>query len=180
VKTRMSALRIGNALDAATQIGPVIDESQLAQDERYIAIAREEGGTVFGGQRVECATKGFFLAPALVTETTSDMRINREEVFGPVASVIKVKNYEEALAVANDTRFGLSAGICTTSLKYAAHFKRHVQAGMVMINAATAGVDYHVPFGGRKGSSYGPREQGSYAKEFYTTVKTVYVNPGAV
>ncbi|WP_233873184.1 aldehyde dehydrogenase family protein [Paraburkholderia adhaesiva] len=180
VKTRMSALRVGHALDSATHIGPVVDESQLAQDERYIAIAREEGGTVFGGQRVESATKGFFLAPALVTDTTSDMRINREEVFGPVASVIKVKDYEEALAVANDTRFGLSAGICTTSLKYAAHFKRHVQAGMVMINAATAGVDYHVPFGGRKGSSYGPREQGSYAREFYTTVKTVYVNPGAL
>ncbi|WP_296650219.1 aldehyde dehydrogenase family protein [Paraburkholderia sp.] len=180
MKARMSTLRIGPALDAATQIGPVVDESQLAQDERYIAIARDEGATVFGGQRVEAATKGFYLAPALVTETTSAMRINREEVFGPVASVIKVKDYEEALAVANDTRFGLSAGICTTSLKYAAHFKRHVQAGMVMINAATAGVDYHVPFGGRKGSSYGPREQGSYAREFYTVVKTVYVNPGAV
>jgi alpha-ketoglutaric semialdehyde dehydrogenase len=180
VKTRMSALRVGHALDSATQIGPVVDESQLEQDERYIAIAREEGGTVFGGERVESKTKGFFLAPALVTDTTSDMRINREEVFGPVASVIKVKDYEEALAVANDTRFGLSAGICTTSLKYATHFKRHAQAGMVMINAATAGVDYHVPFGGRKGSSYGPREQGSYAREFYTTVKTVYVNPGAL
>lgn len=108
------------------------------------------------------------------------MRINREEVFGPVASVIKVKNYEEALAVANDTEFGLSAGICTTSLKYATHFRRHVQAGMVMVNTATAGVDYHVPFGGRKGSSYGPREQGSYAREFYTTVKTAYVNPGTL
>ncbi|RQH06997.1 aldehyde dehydrogenase family protein [Paraburkholderia dinghuensis] len=180
VKARMSALRVGHALDAATHIGPVVDESQLAQDERYIAIAREEGGTVFGGQRVESATKGFFLTPALVTDTTSDMRINREEVFGPVASVVKVKDYDEALAEANNTRFGLSAGICTTSLKYAAHFKRHVQAGMVMINAATAGVDYHVPFGGRKGSSYGPREQGSYAREFYTTVKTVYVNPGAL
>jgi aldehyde dehydrogenase (NAD+) len=180
MKARMSALRVGHALDSATQIGPVVDENQFAQDERYLAIAREEGGTVFGGERVECATKGFFLSPALVTDTTPDMRINREEVFGPVASVIKVDNYEEALAAANDTRFGLSAGICTTSLKYAAHFKRHVQAGMVMINTATAGVDYHVPFGGRKGSSYGPREQGSYAKEFYTVVKTVYVNPGVV
>ena len=88
------------------------------------------------------------------------MRINREEIFGPVASVIRVKNYEEALATANDTEFGLSAGIATTSLKYATHFKRHSQAGMVMVNLPTAGVDYHVPFGGRKGSSYGPREQG--------------------
>jgi len=180
VKARIETLRVGDALDEKTQIGPVVDERQLEQDERYLAIAREEGGTVFGGQRVEGATRGFFLAPALVTGTTPAMRINREEVFGPVASVIRVKDYEEALAVANETEFGLSAGICTTSLRYANHFRRHAQAGMVMVNTATAGVDYHVPFGGRKGSSYGPREQGSYAREFYTTVKTAYVNPGAV
>ncbi|RDK06444.1 aldehyde dehydrogenase family protein [Cupriavidus lacunae] len=177
---RLAALRIGDALSADTQIGPVVDARQLEQDERYIAIAREEGGTVIGGERLERATPGFFLAPALVTGTTADMRINREEVFGPVASVIRVKDYDEALAVANDTPFGLSAGICTTSLKYATHFRRHVQAGMVMVNTATAGVDYHVPFGGRKGSSYGPREQGSYAREFYTTVKTAYIHAGQV
>lgn len=102
------------------------------------------------------------------------MRISREEVFGPVANIIRVKDYEEALAVANDTEFGLSSGICTTSLKHATHFKRNSETGMVMVNLPTAGVDYHVPFGGRKGSSYGPREQGAYAKEFYTTVKTAY------
>ena len=105
------------------------------------------------------------------------MRINREEVFGPVASVIRVKNYDEALAVANDSSFGLSWGICTTSLKYASDFKRNAEAGLVMVNLPTAGVDYHVPFGGRKGSSYGPREQGRYAVEFYTTVKTAYTAP---
>ena len=114
------------------------------------------------------------MAPALLTDTTSSMRINREEVFGPVASVIRVKDYEEALGVANDTPFGLSAGIATTSLKHATHFKRHSEAGLVMVNLPTAGVDYHVPFGGRKGSSFGPREQGRYAREFYTTVKTSY------
>ncbi|MFT4066062.1 aldehyde dehydrogenase family protein [Paraburkholderia sp.] len=180
MKARMRALKIGDALADGTHIGPVVDDKQLQQDERYLAIAREEGGTVFGGERVDGATRGYFLAPALVTETTPAMRINREEVFGPVASVIKVKDYHEALAVANDTEFGLSAGICTMSLKYASHFRRHAQAGMVMVNTATAGVDYHVPFGGRKGSSYGPREQGSYAREFYTTVKTAYINAGAV
>jgi aldehyde dehydrogenase (NAD+) len=180
MKVRMRALKVGDALDAGTHIGPVVDDKQLQQDERYIAIARDEGGTVFGGERIERDTRGYFLSPALVTNTTPDMRINREEVFGPVASVIKVKDYNEALSVANDTEFGLSAGICTTSLKYSSHFRRHVQAGMVMVNAATAGVDYHVPFGGRKGSSYGPREQGSYAREFYTVVKTAYVSPGAV
>jgi alpha-ketoglutaric semialdehyde dehydrogenase len=176
MQARMGQLVVGDALEAATQIGPVVDDRQLAQDERYLDIAREEGGEVFGGERVARATQGYFLAPALVTGTRPEMRINREEVFGPVASVIKVKDYDEALAVANDTEFGLSAGICTTSLKYATHFRRHAQAGMVMVNTATAGVDYHVPFGGRKGSSYGPREQGSYAREFYTIVKTAYVN----
>ena len=103
------------------------------------------------------------------------MRINREEVFGPVASVIRVRDYEEALAIANDTEFGLSSGICTNSLKYASHFRRHSQAGLVSVNLSTAGVDYHVPFGGRKASNYGPREQGRYAAEFYTTVKTSYI-----
>ncbi|TDN57982.1 aldehyde dehydrogenase family protein [Paraburkholderia sp. BL10I2N1] len=180
MKKRMQALKVGDALADGTQIGPVVDDKQLEQDERYLAVAREEGGSVFGGELVERATRGYFLAPALVTDTTPAMRINREEVFGPVASVVKVKDYHEALAVANDTEFGLSAGICTTSLKYASHFRRHAQAGMVMVNTATAGVDYHVPFGGRKGSSYGPREQGSYAREFYTVVKTAYVSPGAV
>ena len=153
----------------------MVDAKQLQQDEDYIRIAREEGGEVFGGERVPGASKGYFLAPALITGTNNAMRINREEVFGPVASVVKAKDYDEALALANDTEFGLSAGICTTSLRHATHFKRHVQAGMVMVNVATAGVDYHVPFGGRKGSSYGPREQGSYAREFYTIVKTAYV-----
>ena len=117
------------------------------------------------------------MAPALFTDSAASMRINREEIFGPVASVIRVKDYEEALATANDTEFGLSAGIATTSLKYATHFKRHCQAGMVMVNLPTAGVDYHVPFGGRKGSSYGPREQGRYAQEFFTVVKTTYTDP---
>ena len=117
------------------------------------------------------------MSPALFSESAASMRIHKEEIFGPVASVIRVKNYEEALATANDTEFGLSAGIATTSLKYATHFKRHSQAGMVMVNLPTAGVDYHVPFGGRKGSSYGPREKGRYAAEFYTTVKTAYTAP---
>jgi aldehyde dehydrogenase (NAD+) len=132
---------------------------------------------MYGGNRFERnadGQPGFFMRPALITETTPKMRINREEIFGPVVSVLRAKSYEEALAFANDTEMGLSAGICTTSLKYATHFKRHAQAGMVMVNLPTAGVDYHVPFGGRKGSSYGPREQGRYAAEFYTTVKTAY------
>jgi len=171
---RMQALTVGHALKAGTQIGPVVDARQLDQDLDYLCIAREEGGEVIGGARLERPTEGFFMAPALVTGTSADMRINREEVFGPVASVLRVADYDAALAAANDTEFGLSAGICTQSLKHATHFKANAQAGMVMVNLPTAGVDYHVPFGGTKGSSFGSREQGRHAAEFYTTIKTAY------
>jgi acyl-CoA reductase-like NAD-dependent aldehyde dehydrogenase len=173
---RMKTLKVDDALAPGTDIGPVIDEAQLEKDLSYIELAKNEGGKLaFGGERLKRAKNGWYLSPALFTETTNAMRFNCEEAFGPLAGVIRVKNYDEALAVANDTEFGLCAGICTTSLKHATHFKRNAQAGMVMVNLPTAGVDYHVPFGGRKGSSYGTREQGSYAKEFYTVVKTCYV-----
>ncbi|HEY3148218.1 MAG TPA: aldehyde dehydrogenase family protein [Dongiaceae bacterium] len=176
---RMKALVIDDALKAGTQIGPVVDHAQFEQDERYLKIGREEGAKLhWGGERLNRATPGFYLQPALFTDANNKMRIAREEIFGPVAAIIHVKDYDEALAVANDTEFGLSSGICTTSLKHAAHFKRNSEAGMVMVNLATAGVDYHVPFGGRKASSYGPREQGAYAREFYTTVKTSYTLAG--
>lgn len=176
---RTKNLRVGDALDKNTEIGPVVDPSQLKQDMDYIDIGRSEGATLrAGGNRVNAPTEGYYLQPALFTGATNQMRIAREEIFGPVAAVIKVKDYEEALATANDTEFGLSAGIVTTSLKYATHFKRNAEAGMVMVNVPTAGVDFHVPFGGRKGSSYGPREQGRYAAEFFTTVKTAYTAAG--
>ena len=175
LKVRMASLKVGDALQAGIDIGPVSSLSQLEQDLSYVEIGQAEGAVlVGGGQRLQCGTEGFYMAPALLTDTTASMRINREEVFGPVASIIRVKGYEEALAEANNTPFGLAAGVATTSLKYASHFKRHSQAGMVMVNLPTAGVDYHVPFGGRKGSSYGSREQGRYAQEFFTIVKTSY------
>ncbi len=178
VVERLQQLKVGDARRPGTDIGPVVDERQLAVDLDYIRIARAEGATLaFGGEHHatnEHGQPGHYLTPALLTGTHNAMRISREEVFGPVANVICARDYEEALALANDTPFGLSAGLCTTSLKHATHFKRHAQAGMVMVNAPTAGVDYHVPFGGRKGSSIGPREQGSHAAEFYTTVKTAY------
>jgi alpha-ketoglutaric semialdehyde dehydrogenase len=175
---KLAAQKVGHALDPQTDIGPVVDASQLAQNLKYIEIGRAEGAKLaFGGRLLERPTKGFFMEPALFTESTPEMKINREEIFGPVASVMRVRNFEEALAVANGVDVGLSAGIMTTSLKYAAEFRRRAQVGMVMVNVPTAGVDYHVPFGGRKGSSFGPREQGRYAMEFYTTVKTAYVSP---
>ncbi len=174
----IKALKVDHALKDGTQVGPVVDETQLAQDEKYIDIGRKEAELAFGGERLNRDTKGHYLSPALFINTTNDMRINREEIFGPVASVIKVGSYEEALAVANDTEFGLSSGIYTNSLKAATDFRKKSQAGMVMVNLPTAGVDYHVPFGGRKGSSFGPREQGRHAAEFYTAVKTAYVSAG--
>lgn len=172
---RLQGLVVDDPLKTGTHIGPVVDAGQLKQDEDYIDIGQKEGAKLaFGGGRIERATPGFYLQPALFTEATNQMRIAREEIFGPVAAVIRVKTYEEALATANDTSFGLSSGIATTSLKHATHFKRNSEAGMVMVNLPTAGVDFHVPFGGRKGSSFGPREQGRYAAEFYTSVKTAY------
>jgi aldehyde dehydrogenase (NAD+) len=172
---RINGLKVGDALEKGVDIGPVVDASQLKQDTDYIGIGKQEGAKLAaGGDLVTLGNPGFFLRPTLFTEATNQMRISREEIFGPVASVIRVKDYDEALATANDTEFGLSAGIVTTSLKYATHFKRNAEAGMVMVNVPTAGVDFHVPFGGRKGSSYGPREQGKYAAEFFTVVKTAY------
>ena len=177
VITAIKALKVDHALKDGTQIGPVVDESQMKQDEDYIRFGRAEGAELaWGGERLNRDTKGHYLSPALFVNTKNSMRINQEEIFGPVASVVKVDSYEEALAVANDTPFGLSAGVYTQSLKSANDFRRKSQAGMVMVNLPTAGVDYHVPFGGRKGSSFGPREQGRFAAEFYTTVKTAYVS----
>ncbi|WP_374300893.1 aldehyde dehydrogenase family protein [Paracoccus sp. (in: a-proteobacteria)] len=171
---QMQALRVGDALQADTQIGPVVDRRQLESNLAYVDLARTEAAEVIGGERLDRDRPGFYQAPALFIGTTNTARINREEIFGPCASVIRVDDFDEALAVANDTEFGLSAGICTASLRHASEFRRRVEAGMVMVNLPTAGVDYHVPFGGRKASSLGPREQGRYAAEFYTVVKTAY------
>ncbi|MCB5177412.1 aldehyde dehydrogenase family protein [Microvirga lenta] len=175
LRERMAGLKVDDALKAGTDIGPVVSRNQLEQNLGYVKVGQDDGAKVeAGGEVLERGTPGYYMAPALLTETTNEMRVNREEIFGPVATVIRVRDYEEAVSVANDTEFGLSSGICTTSLKYASDFKKRSSAGMVMVNLPTAGVDYHTPFGGRKGSSYGPREQGAYAREFYTAVKVAY------
>ncbi len=174
---RTTALVVGDALDEKTQIGPAVDAAQLKTDLDYIAVGQKEGARlVVGGERQPAPKNGFYIQPTVFEDVHNQMRIAREEIFGPVVSLLRAQDYEEALATANDTPFGLSGGICTTSLKHADHFRRNAQVGLAMINAPTAGVDYHVPFGGVKGSSYGSREQGAYAVEFYTRVKTVYTN----
>ena len=172
---KAASLKVGDALDPDTKMGPAVSEQQLRQNLSYVDVAVSEGGTLLGGgERLTLAKPGYYMSPAVIANTTQQMRINREEVFGPVASVIRVKDYDEALATTNAGEFGLSAGICTSSLKHARHFQRAARAGMVMVNLPTAGVDYHVPFGGSRKSSYGAREQGFAAIEFFTQTKTAY------
>ncbi len=173
---RMKKLVVGNPLKEGVHIGAVADARQMESNLKYLELAKSEGGKlVYGGEVLTAETEGYYLQPALFVDTTNDMTINREEAFAPIACVIKVKDYAEALATLNDTNFGLTGGICTESLKYATDFKRNAKTGCVMVNLPTAGTDYHVPFGGRKDSSFGPREQGTYAREFYTVVKTTYI-----
>ncbi|SAK56035.1 aldehyde dehydrogenase [Caballeronia hypogeia] len=172
---RLERLKIGHALADGTDIGPVVSAAQWQKDLDYIDIGKREGARLrFGGAALERATPGHYLQPALFTDVTPGMRIAREEIFGPVAVVQAARDYDEALALSNDTEFGLTAGICTNNLKHANHFRRNAHAGVVKVNLGTSGLDYHVPFGGLSNSSYGPREQGHDALDFYTTTKTAY------
>ncbi|WP_210474054.1 aldehyde dehydrogenase family protein [Vibrio crassostreae] len=175
---RMSELKVGHALEEGVFMGPVVDGNQLEANLGWVEKARQSGGElVFGGERLSMKHEGFYMSPTLFLNTKNDWEVNQEEVFAPMASVIRVADLEEAIATTNDTRFGLTGGIITQSLRTSAMFKQQAQTGCVMVNLPTAGTDYHVPFGGRKESSFGPREQGQYAKEFYTVVKTAYQRP---
>ena len=174
------AMRVGHALEPDTQMGPVVSAEQLESNLRYVDIGREEGAELAcGGERLSLAHDGHYMSPGVFVNTTNDMRINREEMFAPLTAVIRVGSYDEALATVNDTDFGLTSGIVTKSLARATHFRRNARTGVVTVNLPTAGTDYHVPFGGRGESSYGPREQGRTAAEFYTVVKTAYISSGA-
>lgn len=179
--TAAGKLKVGHALEQGTQMGPTVSESQLEGNLAYVANGKAEGAELItGGERVEQPTAGHFMAPTVFAGTTNDMTINREEMFAPITCVIKANGFDHALSIANDSEFGLTAGIMTNSLARANHFRANMRAGTLMVNLPTAGTDYHVPFGGRGASSFGPREQGQYAVEFYTSVKTSYVHGGAV
>ena len=174
--TAINSLKVDHALNT---IGPAVSDGQLKANIDYITLAREEGCEIAcGGERLERETPGYYMSPALLLGAKNNLRTSREEMFAPIASVIKVGSYDEALFVTNDTEYGLTAGIISSSLARASHFRRNVETGCVMVNLPTAGTDYHVPFGGRKNSSFGSREQGSYAVEFYTQVKTSYIHAG--
>ncbi|MBU2898156.1 aldehyde dehydrogenase family protein [Vibrio hepatarius] len=175
---RMSEIKVGHALEDGIFMGPVVDGEQLAANLSWVEKARQSGAELaFGGERLTLKHQGYYMSPTLFINTENAWEVNQEEVFAPMASVIRVKDLEEAIQVTNDTRFGLTGGIITQSLRTSAIFKQQAQTGCVMVNLPTAGTDYHVPFGGRKESSFGPREQGQYAKEFYTVVKTAYQRP---
>ena len=176
MQVEMKKLTVGNALDTNSQIGPAISQTQLNQNLSYVKLAKQEGAThVYGGEVLNKDTKGFFFTPALFTNGDSKMKFNQEEIFGPIACIIRVKDYKEALETLNDTQFGLSGGIITNDLKTAMHFKHNAKIGNVMINLPTAGMDNHVPFGGSKNSSYGSREKSFSALAFYTSSKTSYI-----
>lgn len=174
---RMEKIKVGNALAESTEIGPVANAAQLEKNLGYINIGRDEGATLLkGGRKLENESRGYFMEPTLFVDTGSKMRINQEEIFGPVAAAMRVESFDEAIAIANDVEFGLSSGICTQNLVYADEFRRQSKAGMVMVNAPTSGADYHVPLGGRGFSGYGGKELGGAAIDFFTESKTTYIN----
>ena len=175
------AMKVGHALEEGTQIGPVVSDAQLKENLEYVKLGQSEGAELAcGGEELDMPYQGYYMSPGVFLNTHNTMRINKEEMFAPLTSVIKAESYEEALSLVNETEFGLTSGIVTQSLAKATHFRRNAKTGVVTVNLPTAGTDYHVPFGGRGLSSYGAREQGKYAQEFYTVVKTSYINSGAV
>lgn len=175
----VKAMKVGHALEEGTQMGPVVSAQQLQENLAYVELGKSEGAQLLcGGEKMDMPKEGHYMSPGIFIGSNNEMRINREEMFAPLASIIKVSDYDEALSVVNNTKFGLTSGIVTKSLARATHFRRHARTGVVTVNLPTAGTDYHVPFGGRGDSSYGPREQGRTAAEFYTTVKTAYISSG--
>lgn len=171
----MKELRIGDARAPETQIGPVASEAQLTIDQRYVAQAVDEGATLAaGGGEIGSETPGYYFAPALFTDVSPQAAVARDEIFGPIAAVLRVPDYDTALASANDCEFGLSAGIVTRDAAKIDHFSQNAEAGMIQVNLPTAGMDFHAPFTGRKGSSYGAPEKGSYCREFFTATKVVH------
>src|SRR5215510_10440581 len=176
---RAENMRLGDGMDPQTEMGPSVDESQFNTVLEYLNVGREDGATmVCGGDRAtgNGLDKGFFVQPTVFDHVTPDMRIAREEIFGPVLSVMRVKDFEEAMTVANDTEFGLSSSIFTNDVGRMFRFVDEIETGMTHINSPTTGGEAHIPIGGIKGTGIGEREQGSTALDFYTELKVVYVD----
>jgi aldehyde dehydrogenase (NAD+) len=168
-------LRVGYGVEEGIEIGPLVNQKALDKVERYVAIGREEGATLaFGGERV--AGDGFFYAPTLFTDVSRDMRIAREEIFGPVLSMIPVDSLEEAVEVNNSVAYGLSSSIFTENVNQAFRAIRDLTTGIVYINHGTTGAEIQFPFGGTRGTGNGMREAGQSALDSFTEWKAVYVD----
>jgi len=179
IAKRAESMRLGDPTDPQTEMGPSVDESQFKTVLDYLNIGREDGATlVRGGARAtgNGLDKGYFVQPTVFDHVTTDMRIAREEIFGPVLGVIRVKDFDEAMQVANDTEYGLSSSIFTNDAARIFRFVDEIETGMTHINSPTTGGEAHIPFGGIKGTGIGDREQGSTALDFYTELKVVYVD----
>lgn len=178
LRTLATSWKLGDPLDPETRVGPVVSSPQLRKVMGYLQLAREEGGTVLaGGERVAELGPGYYIRPTVITGLRAESRVAREEIFGPVTVILPAESYEEAIALANDTPFGLSASLFTEHLEKALRFAAEIRAGVVKINQESAGLEFQVPFGGMKGSSSGSREQGKVARDFFTQWKTVYIDP---
>ncbi|TWI04990.1 aldehyde dehydrogenase (NAD+) [Luteimonas cucumeris] len=176
VQSRMKNVTIGDPRLEQTDIGPLASSRQKQRVAKQVAVVRDEGlPTVFGA---EADMDDNYFPPTLFDRVGSGSLLARDEIFGPVAGLFRVDGFDAAMALLNESRFGLSAGLCTRSLKHAEAFKHEARAGMLMINLPTAGIDYHAPFGGVGDSSHGPREQGRAARAFYTTMRTTYLRAG--
>src|SRR6266550_3146945 len=179
IARRAASMRIGPGNDPATEMGPTVDESQFKTVLSYIDIGREDGAKlVCGGSRAtgDGLDKGYFVNATVFDHVTPDMRVAREEIFGPVLSVLRVKDFEDAIKVANDCEYGLASSIFTNDAARAFRFVDEIETGMTHINSPTTGGEAHIPFGGIKGTGIGDREQGSTALDFYTELKVVYVD----
>lgn len=175
---RTAKLKVGNGMEPGIDIGPAVDQGQLETNLKYIEIGKQEGARlVLGGNRLTGGAydKGYFVEPTIFADVTEDMRLAQEEVFGPVLAVMKAKDFNDALRIANNIPFGLSASVQTTNLSRVFEFVYGCEAGLLTINLPSAGVEYQLPFGGTKDSSFGPKEQGPAAMDFYSDYKTVYL-----
>jgi len=175
---RARTLKVGNGAESDIKVGPSVDENQFNKVQEYLAIGKKEGKLVCGGDRLQGGTHdaGYFTAPTLFDHVRPDARIAQEEIFGPVLSVIRVKDFDEAVAAANSIRYGLAASIFTTDANRIFQFADRIECGMVHINSPTVGGEAHIPFGGIKGTGVGEREVGSTAIDFYSELKVVYVD----
>jgi aldehyde dehydrogenase (NAD+) len=175
----MESLKIGNGMDAQTDMGPSVDEGQLNTVLQYIEIGKKDGARLLkGGKRITSGPlgKGYFTEPALFDNVKPNMRIAQEEIFGPVISIIRAKNFEDAVEIANGVKFGLSASLYSQDMAKIMRFAEMSEVGKVHINSSTIGGEAQAPFGGSKATGIGPREQGSEVFEFYTEIKTVYID----